>query len=119
MATVINYSYAAIPKFTSATPTVADNAGGIHDISECAGFVLGFKSIPQTDRKISDSEIDAILGFLNAPAGAESTMYKFVSDPVTESAKITSAIAKIKSIYQFTDSEMIDFKTNWVAAQNR
>ncbi len=119
MATVINYSYAAIPKFTSATPTVADNAGGIHDISECAGFILGFKSIPQADRKISDTEIDAILALLNAPTDAESTMYKFVSEPITESAKITSAIAKIKSIYQFTDSEMIDFKTNWVAAQNR
>jgi hypothetical protein len=119
MATVINYSYAAIPKFTSATPTASTNAGGIHDLSECVGFIHGFKGVTSANRKITDPQIDELLTLLNAPAGADASMYKFVTDPVVESEKITAAIAKIKNIYGFTDAELIDFKSNWIAAQGR
>ena len=119
MATVINYSYAAIPKFTSGTPTATSNASAIHDLSECVGFVHGFKAVASSNRKISDTQIDELLTLFNAPAAAEASMYKFVTDPVVESAKITSAINKIKTIYGFTDAELLDFKTNWIASQGR
>jgi len=119
MATVINYSYAAIPKFTSGSPTFVTNASGIHDLSECVGFIHGFKGVSSANRKITDTQIDELLALLHAPAGTDASMYKFVAEPVTETTKISDAIAKIKSIYGFTDAELIDFKTNWISSQGR
>ena len=46
-------------------------------------------------------------------------MYKFVTNGETELPKITLMQQKIKAIYGFTDSEMNDFKNNWIAVNNR
>ena len=119
MATVINYSYAAIPKLTNASPTAALNASAIHDLSECVGFIHGFKAINATNRKITDTQIDELLTLLNAPAATDASMYLFVSNPVVETEKITQLVAKVKNIYGFTNAEVIDFKTNWIASQGR
>lgn len=119
MATVINYSYAAIPKFTSGTPTASSNASAIHDISESIGFIHGFKAIPAAHRKISDAQIDELLGLFYAPSNADASVYKFVTNPVTETTRISDVITKIQSIYGFTNAELIDFKTNWISAQGR
>lgn len=119
MATVVNYGYTAITKLSTTSPPAATISGGLHDLSECVGFIHGFKAIPQANRKITDTEIDELLAFLNSPAGADATMYKFVTDGVTELAKITQLQNKIKSIYGFSSAEMEDFKQNWISVQGR
>lgn len=119
MATVIHYGFAAITKLTNTTPTTALLAGALHDLGENVGFVHGFKAVPQAHRKITDAQIDEILALLLAPAGADATMYKFVTSPVTEVPKIEQMIVKLKAIYGFTDAEINDFKFNWILQNQR
>ena len=119
MATVIHYGFAAITKLSSTSPSNTTISGGLHDLGENVGFALGFKSVPQPQRKITDTQIDEILNLLLAPADADASMYKFVTNGETELPKITLMQQKIKAIYGFTDSEMNDFKNNWIAVNNR
>ncbi|TAG00139.1 MAG: hypothetical protein EAZ44_09720 [Cytophagia bacterium] len=119
MATVIHYGFAATTKLNSTTLTPLLIAGGLHDLGENVGFIHGFKTVPQAHRKITDAQIDEILALLLAPAGADATMYKFVTEPVTQLPKIAQYQQKIKAIYGFTDAEMTDFKQNWVALNKR
>lgn len=119
MATVIHYGFAATTKLTKTAPLATDISGGLHDLGENVGFIHGFKTVPQAHRKITDAQIDEILALLLAPAGADATMYKFVTEPVTQLPKIAQYQQKIKAIYGFTDTEMNDFKQNWVALNKR
>lgn len=119
VATAINYGYACITKLSSTNPPASTIAGGLHDISEGIGFIHGLKAIPQKHRKITDSQIEEILTLLNAPVQGNSTIYKFVTDGATELQKITQAQQKLKTIYGFTDTQMEDFKQNWISAQGR
>lgn len=119
MATVIHYGFAANTKLTKTAPLATDISGGLHDLGENVGFIHGFKTVPQAHRKITDAQIDEILALLLAPAGADATMYKFVTEPVTQLPKIAQYQQKIKAIYGFTDAEMTDFKQNWVALNKR
>ncbi len=119
MATAINYGYAAITKFTTTNPPATTLSGGLHDLGEAIGFIHGFKAVPQQHRKITDAQIDEILVLLNAPANADATVYKFITEGASELQKITQAQAKIKAVYGFSDAEMLDFKQNWISAQGR
>lgn len=118
MATVINYNYAAIDKFSKTNPTDVDLGNALHDISESVGFIHGLKGVAQEYRKITDSQIHDLLALLNAPYNGPATMYKFYNSP-TELAKLNTAIQTIKNIYGFTDDELNDFKRNWIADQGR
>ena len=120
MATVIHYGYTAITKLTTTTPPATTISGGLHDLAEGVGFTHGFKAIPQAQRKITDAQIDEVLTLLLAPANnAEASMYKFVTNGTTELPKITQAQQRLKAIYGFTDTEMDEFKNNWISVQVR
>ncbi|HRB70183.1 MAG TPA: hypothetical protein PLC92_08740, partial [Chitinophagales bacterium] len=119
MATVINYGYAATTKFNTIAAPATTIAGGLHDVGEIIGFIHGLKSIPAVHRKISDTQIDNLLSLFLAPAGAEASVYKFVTSPTTEVAKIAQAQQAIQTIYGFTASEMNDFKNNYISLMER
>jgi hypothetical protein len=119
MATVIHYGHAAVTKLTSTTPTPATIAGGLHDLGEAVGFVHGFRSLPTSERKISNDQIDEILNLLLAPATTEGTMYRFVTEGATTLPNITAAQNILKNLYGFTSAEMEDFKQNWITLQGR
>ncbi len=119
MATAVNYGYAAITKFSTTNPPVTTLSGGLHDLGEAIGFIHGFKAVAQQHRKITDAQIDEILALLNAPANADATVYKFITEGASELQRITQALAKIKAVYGFTDAEMNDFKQNWISVQGR
>lgn len=119
MATAINYGYAAITKLSTTNPPAATVAGGLHDLGEAIGFIHGFKAVPQKHRIITDAQIDEILALLNAPANADATVYKFVTNGATELQKISQVQQKLKTIYGFSDAEMNDFKQNWISVQGR
>jgi hypothetical protein len=119
MATVIHYGYSALAKLTTTNPPATTISGGLHDLGEAVGFVHGFKAVPQAQRKITDAQIDEILSFLLAPTGADAQMYKFVINGPAELPKITQAQQRLKTIYGFTDTELDEFKNNWISVQAR
>jgi hypothetical protein len=118
-ATVINYCHAVIATLSSTNPTDAQKGAALHAYSECVGFIHGWRTLPQQHKKITDSQIDAILTLLNAPANGTPTSYKFITAPVSELPKLTQVINQLKAIYGFTDAEIEDFKNNWVVLQGR
>jgi hypothetical protein len=120
MATVNHYGYSGVTKLSTTNPTASTIAGGLHDLSEGIGFVHGFKSISQANRKITDAQIDEVLSLLLAPSNnGEASMYKFVTNGTSELPKIAQAQQKLKVIYGFSDTEMEEFKNNWISVQGR
>ncbi len=117
--TVINYCHTVITNMSATSPTDAQKGGSLHAYGECVGFIHGWRTIPQTHKKITDAQIDEILTLLNIPATGTPTSYKFITDPANELTKLTQVIAKLKGIYGFTDGEIEDFKKNWVDFQGR
>jgi hypothetical protein len=118
-ATVINYCHGTINKLSATNPTPDDIGSGLHSYGEAVAFLHGWRTIPQEHKRITDSQIDSILALFNAPHNGVPTSYKFVTDPVNELPKLTQIIDQLKSIYQFSDQEIEDFKKNWVSEQGR
>lgn len=119
MATVINYTYAVVDGLSATTIDDKTRAGAIHAYGECVGFLHGWKAVPQSIRLVTNAQIDALLGLLQAPANGPVTSYVIWQQPVTNLQKVIDARMMVKSIYGFSDAEMESFKTNWVTAQGR
>lgn len=117
--TIINYCHAVISTMSQTTTTDAQKGAALHAYGECVGFAHGWRMIPTTQKKITDAQIDEILDLLNAPATGTPTSYKFITEPVSQLPRLTQIINKLKAIYGFTDAEIEDFKSNWVAVQGR
>lgn len=118
-ATVVNYLHSAIAKFVLSNPTNADYASGLHAYSEGVGFIWGWKTIAQSNKIITDAQIDEILNLMNAPANGTPSTYTFITDPVNQVPKLSAAIDRLQDIYGFTNQEIEDFKKNWVVEQGR
>jgi hypothetical protein len=118
-ATVINYCYDGISKITNASKNSSDNAKALHSLSEAAGFIFGWKEISQTDKIITDSQIDELLNELGAPNNKESTYYEYVTNSATSAEKLNKIVIKLQSIYGFSDAQLADFKKNWINEQGR
>jgi hypothetical protein len=118
-ATVIFYLNEVISKLSETDP--ADNTKGaaLHSLGECIGFMDGLKTIPQDHKKITDNEIEEILALFLYPAEGEAAAYAFATEPATNLPKLQEVIAKLKTIYGFSETQMEEFKINWVAVQGR
>lgn len=122
MATVINYCYSASTSLAVAAPGPDATARALHALGEAIGFTYGMKAVPANDRIITDNQIDAILTKLNAPPNGPSTVYKFATEAFQQLPMLDDsqgAIGLIKSVYGFTDAEIVDFRQNWVSVQSR
>lgn len=117
--TLINYCHSVVATLSATSPTDAQKAAALHAYGECVGFVHGWRTIPQAQKKITDTQIDELLDLLNAPATGTPTSYKFITDAVNQLPRLTQIINKLKVIYGFTATEIEDFKNNWVAVQGR
>ncbi len=118
-ATVINYCHAVTSALSATTTTDNQKAAALHAYNECVGFIHGFRTISQTQKKITDIQIEEILALLNAPYNGTPTSYKFITDAVNELPKLTQIITKLQAIYGFSNAEIEDFRSNWVTVQNR
>jgi len=118
-ATIINYCHATISRLSATNPSSNDVGAALHAYSEAVGFLHGWRTIPQAHKRITDSQIDAIMVLLNAPHIADPTSYKFATDPVNELPKLTQVIDQLQALYQFSSQEIEDFKKNWVSEQGR
>jgi hypothetical protein len=119
LATVINYANATLSTLSSTNPTDAQKASALHAYSEAVGFLHGFKTINQTDKIITDSQIDTLLALLQVPANGNPTSYLLITDSVNQLPKLQEVITVIQSIYGFTNQDLEDFKKNWVSEQSR
>lgn len=118
-ATIINYLHSVIGTLNGTNLTDAQKAGAMHSYSECVGFIHGWRTISQSDKKITDAQIDEMLTLLLAPATGTTTSELFITDTFNQLPKLTQVINQLKGIYGFSDQDIEDFKTNWVAAQAR
>lgn len=118
-ATVINYCHSPIAKLSQTNPSESDVSSALHAIAEGIGFIKGFKTINPAYREITDAQIDNILALFNAPHDDVAQVYLFATSPQTELAKLQQVITELQSIYGFTNQEIEDFKSNWVAVQGR
>lgn len=115
--TIINYCHSVIATMSKTSTTDAEKGASLHAYGECVGFIAGWKNV--NNKRISDSQIDEVLALLNAPSNTKPTSYQFITDPINQLPKLTQVIAKLKSIYGFSDAEIEDFKSNWVSVQGR
>ncbi|NIK73163.1 hypothetical protein FHS56_000649 [Thermonema lapsum] len=118
-ATIINYLYNAQNRLTATSPSDNDLANALHAHAEAVGFLHGWRRLPQNARIITDSQVDEILNILKAPAESEASAYLFVTDTFNQVGKLTEAINKIKEIYGFSNTDLEDFKKDWVVQQGR
>ncbi len=118
-ATIINYCFSTISKLSATNPSPSDVGSALHSYSEGVGFLHGWRTIPQDNKRITDAQIDAMLVLMNAPHNGTPTSYKFAIDPANELPKLLQVIDQLKSIYGFSDQEIEDFKKNWVSEQGR
>lgn len=110
-ATVVYYSNDMANKL-AANPQ--DPGAILHAHGEVVGFVAGFRTLDPTRRKITDAQIDALLAKLYTPEGAPPEAYKMMTGNLAEvTANLTGIISEIKSIYGFSDAEIVDFKVNF------
>ncbi|GAB3319261.1 hypothetical protein GCM10027299_11640 [Larkinella ripae] len=91
----------------------------LHWISEAAGFLHGWRTIDSQHKQISDSQIDELLGLLNAPYDQSAAVYRFITNTRQELPKLTEAVARLQGIYGFTNEEVENFRRNYVADQGR
>ncbi len=118
-ATIINYCHATISRLSATDPSPNDVGAALHAYGEAVGFLHGWRTVPQADKRISDDEIDQLLVLLNAPYNGVPTSYRFATDPVNELPKLTQVIEQLRALYGFSAQEIEDFKKNWVNEQGR
>nr|MBI1230232.1 hypothetical protein [Cytophagales bacterium] len=118
-ATIINYCHTTISRLSATNPSANDIGAALHAYSEAVGFLHGWRTIPQGNKRITDNQIDALLVLLNAPHNAVPTSYKYVTDPVNELPKLSQVINQLQTLYQFSAQDIEDFKKNWVSEQGR
>lgn len=118
-ATVINYCHSGISTLSSTNPSDAQKAGALHALNEAIGFLHGWRTLSTSGRKITDAQIDELLALLNYPVSGTPKPYVFLTDPLNELPKLQQIITKLKGIYSFNDTQIEEFKKNWVSEQAR
>lgn len=110
-ATIINYLFDVDIKLNAANVTDASKAAAMHSYGECVGFLKGFKGISK--KKITDAQIDDALSKMYHTAP-----YQLVDDK-DKVAQLKIVRDNLQAIYGFTDTEMSEFKLNYVSQEGR
>lgn len=100
-------------------PSDENVAEAVHRIAEAAGFMVGYWKLPVGYRSIRDNQIESILEKLLIPVGGTSSMYEFAQKPADTRSRLEDVIEELQLFYEFTDLEVLSFKNDWVAEQNR
>lgn len=110
-ATVVNYLFDVEAKLTASTVTEASKAAAMHSYGECVGFLKGFKGISK--KKITDAQIDDALNKMNHTAA-----YQLVDDK-DKVVALNGIRDNLQAIYGFTDTQIAEFKFNYVSLESR
>jgi hypothetical protein len=104
-ATAIFYLNDAANKAVAASP---NGPSILHSFGEALGFVQSFKGVPQGKRKISDTQIDALLVKIGA-----TSPYKLITAFGERVLKLNDAVNDIAAIYGFSAGEIEAFKKSF------
>jgi len=129
-ATVINYCHSTLDGLRAPNRDDGIVTGAMHAYSEAVGFLSGWKAVPPSQRRITDAQIDELLGLLRAPydqtANAQSYLFLSQSSVTAQLFRLdgrdvpdTGVIERLAQIYGFSNQEVEDFRRNWVNVQNR
>lgn len=129
-ATVINYCHSTLAGLTAPTRDDPTIASAMHAYGEAVGFLSGWKAVPASQRRITDAQLDELLGLLRAPydqtANAQSHLFLSANSATAQLYRLdgrndpnVGVIERLQQIYGFTDAEIEDFRRNWVNLQNR
>ena len=88
----------------------------LHGLGEGAGFARGFLMIPAADRRITDAQLEEILGLYGQPSSGPVTVYKFVTESAQQMPKLDQIVLRIKAAYGFSDAEVESFKMTFGGA---
>lgn len=80
----------------------------LHAYGDAVGLIQSFKGLPIDKRKITDAQIDLILGQIHAE-----TPYGAVTDPGTRILDLTSAINSIAAFEGFDPTQVESFKKSF------
>ncbi len=129
-ATVINYCHSTLSGLTAQNRDDGVVTGAMHAYGEAVGFLSGWKAVPASQRRITDAQIDELLGLLRAPydqtASAQSYLFLSTNSATAQLFRLdgrndpgTGVIERLAQIYGFSNAEVEDFRRNWVNVQNR
>lgn len=118
-ATIINYCHSVISTMSGTAPTDAQKASALHAYGECVGFRHGWRNLPADSKRITDAQIDEVLGLLRAESGQTPSSYLFITEPVANLPRLQQVITRLQQIYGFSNAEVESFRNNWVNIQNR
>jgi hypothetical protein len=129
-ATVINYCHSTLDGLRAPNRDDGIVTGAMHAYGEAVGFLSGWKAVPPSQRRITDAQIDELLGLLRAPydqtANAQSYLFLSQSSVTAQLFRLdgrdvpdTGVIERLAQIYGFSNQEVEDFRRNWVNVQNR
>lgn len=110
-ATVINYLFDVDAKLNAANVTDAAKAAAMHSYGECVGFLKGFKGTSK--KKITDVQIDDALTKMY-----HTTPYQLVDDK-DKVAALKIVRDNLQAIYGFSETQMAEFKLNYVSLEKR
>jgi len=105
-ATSINYFYAAIDGLSGTNPTVDEQADAMHAYSEGVAFLYGWYFLSESDRLVSNSDIEDIMVDLLYPVNGTPEAYRFITEPAQTLPSMESAINKLAAIYGFTQADL-------------
>ncbi len=110
-ATVINYLFDVDAKLNAANVTESAKAAAMHSYGECVGFLKGFKGISK--KKITDAQIDGALTKMY-----QTSAYQLVDDK-DKVAQLKIVRDNLQAIYGFSETQMAEFKLNFVSLEGR
>lgn len=109
----------AIDLLESPSPSDEDIALALHRIAEAAGFMYGYWKLPIGYRSLRDNQIESILEKLLIPVDGPGSMFEFAQKPADSLSRLEDVIEELQIFYEFTDADVLAFKKDWVAEQNR
>ncbi len=130
-ATVINYCHSTLSGLTAPNRDDGIVTGAMHAYGEAVGFLSGWKAVPASQRRITDAQIDELLGLLRAPydqtANAQSYLFLSTNSATAQLFRLdgrddpnnVGVIERLAQIYGFSNQEVEEFRRNWVNVQNR
>lgn len=118
-ASVIHYCYQVTTQLGAANLTEQQRGAAMHAYAEGVGFAHGWRGLPTGVRRITDAQIDEVLALFGAPVNGTTTSYRFITHTSEELPKLQQISAKLKAIYGFSESQMVEFQKNWITEQGR
>ncbi|MCA2981753.1 MAG: hypothetical protein INH41_09825 [Myxococcaceae bacterium] len=111
--TVVFYALSAATKLQDPNAPLATRAGAMHDLGEGAAFLVGLRAVPQEDRRVTDAQLEQVLGALRMPSLRAATAHELLTVVPADVDGLLSAAERLEAAYGFTERDVARFKTSY------